>query len=603
MATFIRSVDGRVQVEIEPEQPATMLPNISNQGLQAQIDALRTEIRTYRGQPVVVTDSTDMEDELTIYLYMGSEEGFNADHWYYYDGTEWVDGGEYVANPVIIDDTLTQTGEAADAKVTGDEISAIKADLNDELNAIRSKIQLVKSMNLLSGSTSGFRTANGNYGESDSYRYTDMIPVSEGDIISLWAVNKAHTNFQAMNSRFTCALDANELPVTASGTDSNIQSYTVPSGIAFVQFSISISYFNTYDIMIAKGATAPTTYEPYYAPYYRATPDFMPRPYKTGAGYERQAKETSTGINIELPSTNVVKDLIYSFSSKIGNDFNNIRIGSGYPDGYFRSYITVTGTDLSFNINGSDYTYPHGLTIADYLKITIAINDNTKAKVTVFSNGGEFTKTLGWYGFYTEKYWAYAATGTFADTVFTVSFQDINADTYIFGDSYVAIVESTAKWSHWLVADGYSKNALINAYPGENSENALNALKTILSVGCPKYILWCLGMNDGGDSDSETPSSAWITGIEEVISLCDINDIVPILVTIPSVPSYNHEAKNAWVRTSGYRYIDFAKAVGATSSGVWYSGMLSTDNVHPTELGAKALWHQVMCDFPEITQI
>lgn len=129
MATYIRSVDGRVQVEIEPEQPATLLPNISDQGLQVQIDALRTEIRTYRGQPVVVTDSADMDNELTIYLYMGSEEGFNADHWYYYDGTEWVDGGEYVANPVIIDDTLTQSGEAADAKVTGDEISAIKADL------------------------------------------------------------------------------------------------------------------------------------------------------------------------------------------------------------------------------------------------------------------------------------------------------------------------------------------------------------------------------------------------------------------------------------------------------------------------------------------
>ena len=131
MATYIRSVDGKVQVEIEPGSPATMLPNISDKGLQAQIDALRTEIRTYRGQPVVVTDPADMEDELTIYLYMGSEEGFNADHWYYFDGTEWVDGGEYVANPVLVDDTLTQSGEAADAKVTGDEITALKADFNE----------------------------------------------------------------------------------------------------------------------------------------------------------------------------------------------------------------------------------------------------------------------------------------------------------------------------------------------------------------------------------------------------------------------------------------------------------------------------------------
>lgn len=130
MATYIRSVDGKVQVEIEPGSPATLLPNIGTQGIQKEIDDLEQAITTYRGQPVVVENAADMDDELTIYLYMGSESGYNANHWYYYDGTEWVDGGEYVSNPVLIDDTLTQSGEAADAKVTGDEISALKADLS-----------------------------------------------------------------------------------------------------------------------------------------------------------------------------------------------------------------------------------------------------------------------------------------------------------------------------------------------------------------------------------------------------------------------------------------------------------------------------------------
>ena len=66
------------------------------------------------------------------------------------------------------------------------------------------------------------------------------------------------------------------------------------------------------------------------------------------------------------------------------------------------------------------------------------------------------------------------------------------------------------------------------------------------------------------------------------------------------MPTVNNEQKNAWVRASGYRYIDFAKAVGADENGVWYSGMLSNDNVHPSVTGAKALYTQVLVDLPEV---
>ena len=79
-------------------------------------------------------------------------------------------------------------------------------------------------------------------------------------------------------------------------------------------------------------------------------------------------------------------------------------------------------------------------------------------------------------------------------------------------------------------------------------------------------------------------------------------DIELILATIPNVPSIRHDYKNAIVRASGYRYIDFAKAVNAEAVGAtWYADMLSSDNVHPTELGAKALASRILLDVPEIT--
>ena len=73
--------------------------------------------------------------------------------------------------------------------------------------------------------------------------------------------------------------------------------------------------------------------------------------------------------------------------------------------------------------------------------------------------------------------------------------------------------------------------------------------------------------------------------------------------SIPNVPDRINTFKNDIVKLSGLRYIDFAKAVNAEVTGAsWYNGCLSSDNVHPTIAGAKALASQVLVDFPEIMQ-
>ena len=136
-------------------------------------------------------------------------------------------------------------------------------------------------------------------------------------------------------------------------------------------------------------------------------------------------------------------------------------------------------------------------------------------------------------------------------------------------------------------------------FPGEGGVNGRVAFNNLLQYGTPKFAVWCLGMNDGSDSDS-APSTSWVTHRDYFLQYCEDNNVTPIFATIPSVPSISHEQKNAWIRSSGYRYIDFAKAVGASASGVWYGDMLSNDGVHPSESGAKALFAQVLLDLPEI---
>lgn len=47
------------------------------------------------GTPVAVTSVSNMTDTSKIYLYTGSETGYNNGDWYYYNGSSWVSGGEY----------------------------------------------------------------------------------------------------------------------------------------------------------------------------------------------------------------------------------------------------------------------------------------------------------------------------------------------------------------------------------------------------------------------------------------------------------------------------------------------------------------------------
>lgn len=63
---------------------------------ESAITQVETRIGTLSGigQPIIATSADAMTDTDKIYLYVGSETGYETGHWYYYD-TEWVDGGEY----------------------------------------------------------------------------------------------------------------------------------------------------------------------------------------------------------------------------------------------------------------------------------------------------------------------------------------------------------------------------------------------------------------------------------------------------------------------------------------------------------------------------
>ena len=215
--------------------------------------------------------------------------------------------------------------------------------------------------------------------------------------------------------------------------------------------------------------------------------------------------------------------------------------------------------------------------------------------LTVYTNGGSFERTgLAWDA--CRGYLRAQAVGTTTMQNCKLSYwcKDWASSTHLFGDSYFSMYAD--RWTYYLRNAGFDDN-LINGYGGRTAQDALPVAKTVLEHSQPKRVIWCLGMNN---ADSGAVNANWKSSVEELAAICDARNIELILATIPNVASVDNTYKNAYVRASGRRYIDFAAAVGASNDTTWYTGMLSSDNTHPTAQGAIALYTQAIADVPEL---
>lgn len=104
---------------------ATAAVSSAQQAAQSAAD-----VQAYKGSPLVAATGSAMTETDHTYVYTGSEAGLTAGHWYYYDGTDWADGGIYNAVAVQTDTTLTVADTAADAKAAGDAISDVKSTVD-----------------------------------------------------------------------------------------------------------------------------------------------------------------------------------------------------------------------------------------------------------------------------------------------------------------------------------------------------------------------------------------------------------------------------------------------------------------------------------------
>ncbi len=323
------------------------------------------------------------------------------------------------------------------------------------------------------------------------------------------------------------------------------------------------------------------------------------------------ADASITSARVEGPDTLVLtefpyyipKQVVISFETKIDGRFTYVNVGKAHE------YIKVDSTNIMLYGNLKDGSFglreviPHGLTVRDRLSVTVHVigeettMDTMNARIWLSTDGGSFSTT-------TDSWWYAGSGNVFADFDFNGSEATLSAccpdfacPIWMMGDSYFGL--SAVRWPYYMRQMGYF-NFHLEGLSGGTSWDMYNELVKALKYGTPTYLVWCLGMNNP-DTDSITPNTSWVNHLEKVKTLCAEKGITLILSTTPNVPTRINTAKNDVVKSSGYRYIDFARAVGGEETGSsWLDGMLYKDGIHPSTTGAQALANQVLEDFPEM---
>ena len=504
---------------------------------------------------------------------------------------------------------LSNGGSALDPKVFGSALPTVLANYESyfELAAVVDSVTEVPVEE-----TEGYMQTNGvakPNSNTQTYRYTQIIPVEPGQKVEIYAGGTALT------FRFITVYNGtNTVPEQCvDGNGLGIKSYVVPEGVNGVVMTYQAAEStpvarvsnNTVDVKVSNTLTVGEVNSLVGGGVSNVPAVIIE---SKNESILATAPTLAAGTYIKLENNHIMngKTLSLSFDIDSFGDNDVIRLGHGEMS-YGGNYIELTKTQVKVysyvSSANCDKTYNHGLTLEGYVNIVIDNSTSfTRASLTVSSSSGvyQLNNDFGWQGRNGEIF-AVSTQSAINNVKMRWTCKALDSEVWLLGDSYFN-GGSDARWTSYLVKAGYT-DILLSGYPGRNSAAGLTDFKQMLTHATPKYAVWCLGMNNG---DSATAiNSSYMSCVTEFLQICEEKGIIPILSTIPCTPGVNNSLKNEWVKSSGYRYIDFARAVGGERVGSsWYDGMIESGDqkVHPSGLGAKALYAQFLVDFPEIAR-
>ena len=292
-----------------------------------------------------------------------------------------------------------------------------------------------------------------------------------------------------------------------------------------------------------------------------------------------------------------------SFGATIST-FNQVKVG---VKGSYFCMAQIDSTNISIIHNtGTIKTEAHGLNISGWIDVALKVEElNVEISVHSLDGYKKITATLPFRELYGRPTLEVDENTTLTDVSLRGYCDDFQKSIWFVGDSYTSCTE--VRWTGQMLNFGID-NWMLLGLAGGKSKDLYEDLLLALKYGTPTYLVWCMGMNDADNGSLNTDYKKYF---ELVKAKCDELGIIMVPATVPCVKTTEHPTtardnsyKNAFIKTSGMRYIDLAKAVGGDTftDDAWYDGYLETISpwIHTTELGAKAQMAQIIRDFPEI---
>ena len=449
-----------------------------------------------------------------------------------------------------------------------------------------------------------FLAEDGNLLNHDTLLTTGYIPVepSQTYIASGYQIIGAYACFYNKYKGFICSIQGSSMNPT--------NTIVTPENCCYVRWCVDSDKIDVFQL--EKGDTA-TPYKPYteFAPIENVEKrvemvekSLVPRGTIKAVVYPYLPLTLNNATELyKLPLENldIKTDGVYIvsgyFTSDNGENALEIAHGKetygGYAVQFNNSYYFVRGyiNETITHVNSK----PTNIKCTTNTPFTMVVKIFDNKLTVTFSDGeniftGEEVEISGGNGAISVR----SSSSNFVADYFSYIPLAVNNDTWIIGDSYLGVT-NTARQGYWLKQFG-AKCCYIG-FAGAGSSDGYNAFNDLLKIGCPKRLIWLDGMNNADTNGAI--NTTWKTATENIIALCNDKNIELILATIPNVPDREHTYKNEYVRGSGYRYIDLENAV--TNGGEWLTGLLSGDNVHPTEAGALRLATEIITTVPEIT--
>lgn len=213
------------------------------------------------GTPTVVDTVSDMTDTTLIYVYVGSESGYSSGYWYYYDGTDWVAGGEYGTNGGINDNARNLL------KYILNRVAYTETDMQAYINALYYALAETGTttgdytiLNTLSYVTNSNTGTSVNSGDS----YVGTLTADDGYTMSTVTVTMSDTDITSDvydSSTGLIAIESvtGDVEITASATSSTV-TYTITNALTNVTNSNEAASCTSGDSYSAT-LTADTNYE------------------------------------------------------------------------------------------------------------------------------------------------------------------------------------------------------------------------------------------------------------------------------------------------------------------------------------------------------